>query len=102
MILNFQPSPTLYSQYAQSDHPITFWVVNFQDLTRSHRVNPLDPKYIPTPAHASEYAPAIINNLMPESIAKPDFWTRSAQALLSTATIWYLSRHYQPIAVFPT
>ncbi len=89
--------PTLtdfaYSQYAQSEHPITFWVVNFEDLTRSHRVNPLDPKYIPTPAHASEYALAIINNLMPETIPKPDFWTRSAQALL-TATIWYLSRHH--------
>ncbi len=96
--------PTLtdfaYCQYARSEHPITFWVINFEDLSRSHRVNPLDPKYIPAPAYASEYALAILNNLMPETISKPDFWTRSAQALL-TATIWYLSRYHPTCCTVP-
>jgi type IV secretory pathway TraG/TraD family ATPase VirD4 len=60
----------------------------------------LHPRYIASPAYASEYALAIVNNLMPETITKPDFWTRSAQALL-TATIWYLSRYYPACCTLP-
>ncbi len=63
-------------------------------------MNPLNPRYIPTAAHASEYALAIINNLIPESIQKPDFWIRSAQALL-TATIWYLKKHHPGYCTLP-
>jgi type IV secretory pathway TraG/TraD family ATPase VirD4 len=43
---------------------------------------------------------AIINNLIPESIQKPDFWIRSAQALL-TATIWYLRKHHPVYCTLP-
>jgi hypothetical protein len=96
--------PTLsefaYGQYQQARGKIDFQVINFEDMTRTHRVNPLNPRYIPSPAYASEYALAIVNNLMPETIAKPDFWTRSAQALL-TATIWYLSRYYPSCCTLP-
>jgi len=63
-------------------------------------VNPLNPRYIPSAAYASEYALAIINNLIPESIQKPDFWIRSAQALL-TATIWYLKKHHPDYCTLP-
>jgi type IV secretory pathway TraG/TraD family ATPase VirD4 len=96
--------PTLsefaYGQYQQAGGKVGFWVINFEDMSRTHRVNPLNPRYIPSPAYASEYALAIVNNLMPETIAKPDFWTRSAQALL-TATIWYLSRYYPSCCTLP-
>ena len=47
---------------------------------------------MPVMAYAEEFAQAILSNLMPETIQKKDFWTRSAQALL-IATIWYLKKH---------
>lgn len=63
--------------------------LNFNNPHLSHRVNPLNPDYLPNTSYAREYAQAIISNLMKESIQKPDFWTRSATDLL-TACIWYL------------
>ncbi|MDJ1485899.1 type IV secretion system DNA-binding domain-containing protein [Cytophagaceae bacterium YF14B1] len=98
--------PTLtdfvYSQYCQKvdGAPLSFYVINFEDLTRTHRVNPLKPEYIPAAAYASEYALSIVNNLMPETIAKPDFWARSAQALL-TSTIWYLKKYHPAQCTLP-
>lgn len=69
------------------------FIVNFEDPQQSHRVNPLDPSYLKSVAYAEEYATTIVNNLMPETIKKPDFWTRSAIALLQ-ASIWYFKEHY--------
>lgn len=69
------------------------YVINFDEPQQSHRVNPLHPTYLKSVAYAEEYATAIINNLMPETIKKPDFWTRSAIALLQAA-IWYFKEHY--------
>lgn len=69
------------------------YVINFENINETHRVNPLHPTYLKSVAYAEEYATAIINNLMPETIKKPDFWTRSAVALLQ-ASIWYFKEHY--------
>lgn len=68
---------------------LSHFYLDFNNPLRSHRVNPLNPQYLPNTSYAREYAQAIISNLMKESIKKPDFWTRSATDLL-TACIWYL------------
>src|ERR1035437_2227633 len=70
-----------------------YYVINFEDPQQSHRVNPLHPSCLKSVAYAEEYATAIINNLMPETIKKPDFWSRSAIALLQ-ASIWYFKEHH--------
>ena len=62
--------------------------INFSNYKNTLRCNPLAPKYILTLSHAEEYATAIINNLMPESISKVDFWNRSAISILQ-ASIWF-------------
>ena len=69
------------------------YVINFEEPEQSHRVNPLHPSYLKSVAYAEEYATAILNNLMPETIKKPDFWSRSAIALLQAA-IWYFKEHH--------
>ena len=76
------------------------YVVNFLDLSQSHRINPLRPDNMPVMAYAEEFAQAILSNLMPETTQKKDFWTRSAQALL-TATIWYLKKHHPNRCTLP-
>lgn len=63
--------------------------INFNDVLHSHKINPIAPIYLKNSTYAREYATALVNNLMRESISKPDFWSRSATDLL-TATIWYL------------
>ncbi|WP_169521688.1 type IV secretory system conjugative DNA transfer family protein [Spirosoma spitsbergense] len=77
-----------------------FYFVNFEDLTRSHRVNPLHPATMPTQSHADEYARAILFNLRPEAIKKPDFWTDSAQSYL-TALIWFLREEHPQYCTLP-
>jgi len=77
-----------------------FYVVNFLDLTKSHRINPLKPENLPLMAYAEEFAQAILSNLMPETIQKKDFWIRSAQALL-TACIWYVKKHHPACCTLP-
>jgi hypothetical protein len=96
--------PTLaqVASYArhQSRPGLAFYFVNFEDLTRSHRVNPLDPATMPTQSHADEYARAILYNLRPDAIKKGDFWTDSAQSYL-TALIWFLREEYPQYCTLP-
>jgi hypothetical protein len=96
--------PTLaqVASYAQQQsHPgLGFYFVNFEDLTRSHRVNPLHPDTMPTQSHADEYARAILYNLKPDAIKKGDFWTDSAQSYL-TALIWFLREEYPQYCTLP-
>lgn len=86
--------------WQQAGSGLGFYFVNFEDLTRSHRVNPLHPDTMPTQSHADEYARAILYNLKPEAIKKPDFWTDSAQSYL-TALIWFLREEYPQYCTLP-
>lgn len=76
------------------------YYLNFNNPASSHRVNPLNPKYLPNTSYAREYAQAIISNLMKESISKPDFWSRSATDVL-TACIWYLKEEQPQMCDLP-
>nr|WKN38676.1 type IV secretory system conjugative DNA transfer family protein [Tunicatimonas sp. TK19036] len=76
---------TLYQKVMTN---LTYYIVNFQDLTRSHRCNPLSPENIPTLAHAEEYARTIVNNLDTGTIKHQEFFSSSATAWLA-ALIWF-------------
>ncbi|MCK8496068.1 type IV secretory system conjugative DNA transfer family protein [Spirosoma sp. RP8] len=76
------------------------YYINFEHLTLSHRVNPLHPDTMPTQSHADEYAKAIMYNLKPEAIKKPDFWVDSAHTYL-TALIWFLREEYPQFCTLP-
>jgi len=78
----------------------SIYYVNFEQLTLSHRVNPLHPDTMPTQSHADEYARAIMYNLKPEAIKKSDFWVDSAQTYL-TALIWFLREEYPQCCTLP-
>lgn len=73
-------------------------VVNFENLSCSNRVNPL--ALMPSVSYAQEYAAAVFANLLPESVAKPDFWTRSAESVLA-AVFWFLHQHHPEQATLP-
>lgn len=80
--------------------PRMMYYINFEDLTYSHRVNPLHPDTMPTQSHADEYARAIMYNLKPEAIKKSDFWVDSAHSYL-TALIWFLREEHPQYCTLP-
>lgn len=86
--------------YTENQSPVKRYYLNFGNAELSHRVNPLNPLYMPFSAYAREYASAIIKNLMKESIRKEDFWSRSATDLL-TAVIWYLRKKHPQYCDLP-
>ncbi|WEK21799.1 MAG: conjugal transfer protein MobC [Candidatus Pedobacter colombiensis] len=72
----------------------SFYAINFDDLTRSSRCNPLDPTQMVDITDATESARTILLGLNKEWIKKQgDFFVESPINLI-TAIIWYL-RKYQ-------
>ncbi|WP_294958287.1 conjugal transfer protein MobC [uncultured Flavobacterium sp.] len=70
-----------------------FYVINFDDLSRTHRCNPLDPKSMEDITDASESARTILLGLNREWIKKQgDFFVESPINFLS-AVIWYLRKY---------
>ena len=81
-------------------HPGSYYVVNFQDPTLSHRFNPLAPANIATVAHAEEYAKAIVNNLDTNTIRHKEFFSNSATAWLA-ALIWFFRSEHPKYCTLP-
>ncbi len=79
--------------YHNSDSSIKTYNVTFKNPEISHRLNPLHPNYLTSIAHVSEYSKTFINNLLPHSIKKPDFWTSNAQAVLEGIIIYLRNNH---------
>jgi TusA-related sulfurtransferase len=73
--------------------PPKFYVINFDDLSRSHRCNPLEPSAMTDITDAAESARTILMGLNREWIKKQgDFFVESPINFL-TAIIWYLRRY---------
>ena len=90
----------LYASLKPQGKAVRLRVVNFKDLSRSHRLNPLKPQNLPMVAYAEEYAQAVIANLRPDTISKKDYWINSATKVFS-ATIWYLKKHHPAYCTLP-
>lgn len=74
--------------------------VDFKHPLLSCRVNPIHPMYLTKAAIANEYSQVIINNLLPESIKKMDFWLSSAKNILA-GVIWWLRQRHPEICTLP-
>lgn len=71
----------------------SFHLINFDDLNRSHRCNPLDPHTMFDITDASEAARSILLGLNRDWIRKEgDFFVRSAITLV-TSLIWFLTKY---------
>jgi hypothetical protein len=91
-------SVIVYNHYLKNKHAFKvepkFYVINFDDLSRTHRCNPLDKENMLDITDAAESARTILLGLNREWIKKQgDFFIESPINFL-TAIIWYL-RKYQ-------
>ncbi|MDF7815455.1 TraM recognition domain-containing protein [Hymenobacter sp. YC55] len=76
-------------------------VVNFLDMERTEKVNPLRPQDMPVIAYAKEYAKTILTNLSPGGAKSGDnFFTKSSEAYL-TGIIWYYRNNYPALCTIP-
>ena len=97
------PELTEYAYHYRQLNPeatTRFCILNFKDMDRTHRLNPIAPANIPSITYAEEYAIALIRNLQTETIERPDFWSRSSVALI-TGVIWYLRKHHKEQCTIP-
>ncbi|MGI4741269.1 MAG: TraM recognition domain-containing protein [Janthinobacterium lividum] len=92
--------PSRLRTNGEPEPAVVFHVINFRDLTRSERVNPLRAEDMPVVAFAEEYSRAIINNLNPASIRKMEFFDISAVAYL-TGIIWFYKKHFPRYCTIP-
>lgn len=70
-----------------------FYIINFDDLSRSHRCNPLDPQSMTDITDATESARTIMLGLNMEWIKKQgDFFVESLINFV-TAIIWFLKKY---------
>lgn len=90
----------VYKAASKYNSKVDYYFVNFSEATKSHRINPLDPKYLIKTAYAFEFSKALINNLLPETVAKQDFWGRNAQNILA-GLIWYMRNQHPKYCTLP-
>ena len=101
-ILYDRKFPTLAEEVAgaYATSSVTTYYVNFTDLTRSHRINPVSPKLITNASYAREAAMTTFSNLDYKSSLKRDIWLQTAEALL-TGSLWFLRNNYPQFCTLP-
>ncbi|QJD81679.1 type IV secretion system DNA-binding domain-containing protein (plasmid) [Spirosoma rhododendri] len=101
-ILYDRKFPTLAVEVAGAyqTSSVSIYYVNFTDLTRSHRINPVGPNLLTNASYAREAAVTTIGNLDYKASQKRDIWIQTAEALL-TGSIWYLRNNYPEYCTLP-
>jgi len=70
-----------------------FYIINFDDIARSYRCNPLAPEFLESPIDAFESSRTVLYNLNREWIRKQgEFFSESAVSFFA-AVIWFLKRY---------
>lgn len=78
-----------YVNTAYQNSDIEPYFVNFTDLTRSHRINPISPELMSNDSYAREFAYSVLVNINPQMIKNSDFWNDTSVSLLASV-FWYL------------
>ncbi|WP_019991506.1 type IV secretory system conjugative DNA transfer family protein [Rudanella lutea] len=84
--------------YAGTD--VTPYYVNFTDVSRSHRINPVAPRLLSNVSQAREAALTVLSNLDVKAAQQRSFWIQSAEVLL-TGSIWYLRNNHPQYCTLP-
>lgn len=94
------PELASYVNTAYKNTNIKPYFINFTDLSRSHRINPIAPELMINDSFAREFAYSILANLNPSMISKPDFWSENSTALLASV-FWYLKKKHPQYCTLP-
>lgn len=73
--------------------PVQFAFINFNDMSKTHRCNPIAPRYINSYNFINELADMLMKNLNPEWRTKADFWAENAISFLSCIIFFQYKNH---------
>ncbi len=93
-------SRTAYSACKKYKGKVRFAIINFTDLSRTVRCNPLSSRYVSSYNHAVEMATVIMYNINRNWSKHKDFWAENAIAAYA-ATIWYFRRNHPRYCTIP-
>ena len=95
-------SPELTEKVRASylDSIVEFRNIDFKNAHQSDRINPISPNYLSKSVIALEYSQTLVNNLIPESIKKADFWSNTTKMILS-GVIWWLKEEHPKYCTIP-
>lgn len=79
---------------------VTFRNVDFKNPHQSDRINPIASQYLTKSVIAIEYSQALVNNLIPESIKKSDFWSNNTKMIIA-GVIWWLKEEHPEYCTIP-
>jgi hypothetical protein len=79
---------------------VTPYYINFDDLTYSHRVNPIHPQVMTEMAYAKQFATTVVKNLAGQGGDTNGFFNDSAIGYLSLL-FWYLRTEYPAFCTIP-
>lgn len=82
-----------YKAFPEAGQRIPLKVVNFTDMSRTHRINPLNPAYLTDSAFIEEFVSTILKNLNKEWIKKTDFFATSAILTMKAIVMFFAKNH---------
>jgi len=91
---------TAYRYYPEVQNEVALKIINFSDMFRTHRINPIHPDYIFDEAYIDEYVSTILKNLNKEWIKKQDFFATSGILLLK-AVVYFLWKKHPDFCTIP-
>ncbi|MGV8829926.1 MAG: type IV secretory system conjugative DNA transfer family protein [Breznakibacter sp.] len=84
---------TAYHYYPETADSVALKVINFTNMHKTHRINPIHPNYIFNESFIDEYVSCIVKNLNKEWIKKQDFFATSSMLLLKAVITFLKNRH---------
>lgn len=86
---------TVYTALKQTpkDHPVKFAFINFMDLTKTVRCNPIASKYLSNELDVLNAANTLMKNLERDWIKKTDFWASNA-INYTTGCMLFQQKHF--------
>ena len=97
VIYDFEGDPTekgspvltkvAYNCLKTFNSPVHFKFINFTDMSRTFRCNPIDPKYMKSNADIMEIANCLMLNLNKDWIKNTDFWGKSAISVVTAGIL---------------
>lgn len=97
---SFSLSLLAYNSILQSGQKTEFFSINFEDLSKSSRFNPIDPAFIKDREKLSNSLKTLLLNLSPHMAQKEDFWQKNAYALLKSIIV-FLDNQYPSCCTLP-
>lgn len=79
---------------------VKLYPVNFSDMSRTYRFNPIDPTLLKSRTWADEYSYTLYSNLDTSLIKSPSFFNKSAASTLRTV-IWYMKLEHPKYCTLP-